>query len=139
MAARPTPEAAMGLPRLTDPTRVAVSDTRESTSHADVVATYGAMGVSGKQQPAHREFDDPRAQRRHDEEARLDVEHRRDIGCARDRLSEDQCISALLSLPADHSARREDDSDARLPSGRQIRPLKTHRPAPADLDLTKAA
>lgn len=40
MAAKLTPEAARGLPRLTDPTRA-------STSHADVVATNGATGLSG--------------------------------------------------------------------------------------------
>lgn len=47
MAARSTPEAARGLPRLTDPTRVATSNTRASTSHADIVATNGATGLSG--------------------------------------------------------------------------------------------
>ena len=47
MAARSTPEAARGLPKLTDPTRVATSNTRASTNHADVVATNGATGLSG--------------------------------------------------------------------------------------------
>ena len=83
-------------------------------------------GVVGEQQPAHREFDDPRAQCRHDKEARLDAEHRRDIGRARGWLGENQHLGVLPSLPADHPAHREDDGDARLPRGRQNRPLKTH-------------
>lgn len=83
MAARPTPETARGLPRLTDPTRVATSKHEGEYQPRGCRRHQRSHGVVGEQQLAHHKFDGPRAQRRHDEEARLDAEHRRDIGRAR--------------------------------------------------------